>query len=52
MGLPFFSIVTISFNQSRYLRQCLDSVISQKSNDVEYIVVGTRRAPLRAPLRS
>lgn len=39
MGLPFFSIVTISFNQSRYLRQCLDSVISQKSNDVEYIVV-------------
>lgn len=35
----FLSIVTISYNQARYLRQCLDSVVSQKGNDVEYIVV-------------
>jgi glycosyltransferase involved in cell wall biosynthesis len=34
-----FSIVTISFNQARFLRQCLESVISQKASDVEYIVV-------------
>lgn len=33
------SIVTISFNQHFYLRQCLDSVISQKSDQVEYIVM-------------
>lgn len=39
MTKPFLSIVTISFNQARYLRQCLDSVISQKGDDVEYIVV-------------
>ncbi len=31
--------MTISFNQGGYLRQCLDSVVSQKSADVEYIVV-------------
>jgi glycosyltransferase involved in cell wall biosynthesis len=39
MTTPFLSIVTISFNQAQYLRQCLDSVLSQKSGDVEYIVV-------------
>ncbi|MEP0202518.1 MAG: glycosyltransferase [Halioglobus sp.] len=33
------SIVTISFNQARYLRQCLDSVVAQKNGLVEYIVV-------------
>jgi glycosyltransferase involved in cell wall biosynthesis len=38
MTRPFLSIVTISFNQASFLRQCLESVISQKSNDVEYIV--------------
>lgn len=36
---PLLSIVTISFNQSTYLRQCLKSVIDQKNPDVEYIVV-------------
>ena len=35
----FLSVVTISFNQKDFLRQTLDSVISQKSDDVEYIVV-------------
>jgi glycosyltransferase involved in cell wall biosynthesis len=33
------SIVTISFNQKRYLRQCLESILSQTECDFEYIVV-------------
>ncbi len=39
MTAAFLSIVTISFNQKDFLRQTLDSVISQKTDDVEYIVV-------------
>ena len=33
------SIVTISFNQEKYLRQCIDSILKQTECDVEYIVV-------------
>lgn len=33
------SIVTISFNQKKYLRQCIDSILSQTECDLEYIVV-------------
>jgi glycosyltransferase involved in cell wall biosynthesis len=33
------SIVTISFNQLGYLRECLNSVLSQKTHQVEFIVV-------------
>jgi glycosyltransferase involved in cell wall biosynthesis len=33
------SIVTISFNQEKYLRQCIDSILSQTHCDLEYIVV-------------
>ena len=35
------SIVTISFNQAHFLRECIESVLSQKSNqfELEYIVV-------------
>ena len=36
---PSISIVTISFNQARYLGECVESVLSQKSPGVEYIVV-------------
>jgi len=33
------SIVTISFNQEKYLRKCIDSILSQTHCDLEYIVV-------------
>lgn len=33
------SIVTISFNQEKYLRACIDSILNQTNCDLEYIVV-------------
>jgi glycosyltransferase involved in cell wall biosynthesis len=36
---PLLSVVTISFNQGNYLREAVESVLSQKGLDVEYIVV-------------
>lgn len=33
------SIVTISYNQSVFIRQCIDSILSQCYYDLEYIVV-------------
>lgn len=33
------SIVTISYNQEQYLRQCIDSILTQTGCEVEYIVV-------------
>ena len=33
------SIVTISFNQKKYLQQCIESILSQTDCDLEYIVV-------------
>jgi glycosyltransferase involved in cell wall biosynthesis len=33
------SIVTISFNQEKYLRACIDSILNQVDCDLEYIVV-------------
>ena len=39
MSKPLISIVTISYNQRQYLQQAIESVLSQKSEDIEYIVV-------------
>ncbi len=33
------SIVTISYNQAEYLKRCIDSILSQDHDDIEYIVV-------------
>jgi len=33
------SVVTISYNQARFLRECMDSVLGQSHDDLEYIVV-------------
>jgi glycosyltransferase involved in cell wall biosynthesis len=34
-----FTIVTISYNQVEFLKRCIDSVLSQKGVDVEYVVM-------------
>lgn len=38
MTTPFFSIVTISFNQRTYLEETLKSILDQTFTDFEYIV--------------
>ena len=35
---PFFSIVTISYNQGSYLENCIQSVINQSFKNFEYII--------------
>ena len=35
---PFFSIVTISFNQAKFLKNCIESVLNQSFRDFEYII--------------
>ncbi len=36
---PRISVVTVSYNQSRYIKSCLDSVLDQGYPNLEYIVV-------------
>ena len=35
---PFFSIVTISYNQAIFLKDCIESVLNQTFRDFEYII--------------
>ncbi|MBX9577065.1 MAG: glycosyltransferase [Chthoniobacterales bacterium] len=37
--MPYFSIITPSFNQGRYLATCLESVKQQGGDDYEHIVI-------------
>ena len=39
MRKPFLSIVTISYNQAKYIREAILSVASQKPDYIEYVVV-------------
>lgn len=39
MSLPLLSVVTISFNQTRFLEQALTSVLDQDYTNIEYVVV-------------
>jgi glycosyltransferase involved in cell wall biosynthesis len=36
---PLFTIVTISYNQIEFLKDSIESVLNQKADDIEYIVV-------------
>lgn len=38
MSEPFFSIVTLSYNQSAFLPQCIESILAQDFLDFEYII--------------
>ncbi|TFG46768.1 MAG: glycosyltransferase, partial [Candidatus Brocadiia bacterium] len=39
IDLPYISIVTPSYNQSKYLEECIDSILSQKYPNLEYIIM-------------
>ena len=39
MDLPTFSVITPSFNQAAYLKQTMDSVLSQHIPGIEYVVM-------------
>jgi glycosyltransferase involved in cell wall biosynthesis len=37
--MPSFSIITVTFNSARYLKEAMESVLSQDGVDLEYILV-------------
>ena len=37
-NIPYFSIVTISYNQGIYLQKCIESILNQTFEDFEYII--------------
>lgn len=39
MNPPYFSVVTPSFNQGKYIRSCLESVVLQGENEYEHLVI-------------
>jgi len=39
MSNPTFTIITPTFNRTKYLKECLDSVDNQTYKDFEYIIV-------------
>lgn len=39
MKKPFFSIITCTHNSEKYLKECLDSVLNQKFEDYEHLII-------------
>ncbi|TSA31403.1 MAG: glycosyltransferase [Verrucomicrobiaceae bacterium] len=38
MGEPYFSVITPSWNQGKFLRGCIESIVSQNDPDFEHLV--------------
>ena len=36
---PFFSVITITFNAEEFIKQTVESILSQEFNDFEYIII-------------
>ena len=38
MRTPFFSVITPSWNQGKFLRACIESVVNQNDPDFEHLI--------------